>query len=183
MKFLACVMLSLCLSFPTWAAEWQMDPKHSSIAFSGTHAGKSFTGHFKEFSANIQFDPAKLAGSYATVKVQLDSTATGDATYDKTLPQKDWFDIDLLPHALFKSTKFHHLGEEQYSIDGLLTIRGETKPVTLDAVIMIDEGRALVEAETVLNRMDYQIGATSDAQGQWVSLEIPLKISLAATKK
>ena len=96
----------LCLLGPhaAAAAEWIVDAGASRIAFSGTHTGRAFTGSFRNWIADITFDPDDLAASKAIVRVDLGSATTGDATYDKTLPTADWLDTARSTTANFETT-------------------------------------------------------------------------------
>jgi polyisoprenoid-binding protein YceI len=177
------VLLCMLLPVSAFAADWQIESDKSHILFSGTHAGNEFDGEFSDFNGDITFDPDALDKARVVITVNLASAKTGDATYDKTLPQGDWLNSEKAPKATFSSEKFEKLDDGHYKITGTLALRDAGTPVTLYAKITIDGDKATVDAKTELNRMDFNIGKSSDAAGEWVSLEIPVKIKLVATKK
>lgn len=165
-------------SAPIWAPVMAQ----SALTFSGLNSGSPFEGAFKAWDAAIQFDPEDLAASSARVVIDMSSARTGDAQSDATLLEADWFDAAAHPQAVFEARRFvAGDGPGRYLAEGALTIRGVTQPVTLPFSLEIKGGRAEMTAALVINRMDFGIGAAADATGDWVSLEIPLEISLVAT--
>jgi polyisoprenoid-binding protein YceI len=185
-RFLAAMTLAAALAVaalvPAQAAAWTIVPAESKIAFSGEHAGTKFKGTFEKWDAVIAFDPANLAASKATVTVQLASAKTGDTTYDKTLPTIDWFDIAKGPTGVFETTGFRSLGADKYEADATLSLRGIKMPVvfTFDFKATGDTAKLIGKAE--VKRMDFGIGKTSDATGAWVSLSIPLEVTVGLKK-
>jgi cytochrome b561 len=164
------------------AANWTVMPARSEIGFSGTHAGVPFQGRFAEWSADITFDPDALDKATATVRVDLTSASTGNATYDKSLPTTDWFDIASSKTAVFQTSSIRKLDATTYRADGVLSMRGKQIPVTLKFALEIEGEIATMTGKSTLARLDFGIGAVSDATGAWVSLEIPLDIKVVARR-
>jgi polyisoprenoid-binding protein YceI len=165
------------------AAEWVVVPAKSSIAYSGTHAGRTFNGSFSQWTAAIRFDPAKLAEANATVRIMLASSKTGDKTYDETLPGGDWFDIGKTPVAMFQSQRFREITPGKYVADGILTLRNMKVPVSLPFSLAIAGNTATMSGQVTLKRMAFGLGKTSDPSGDWVSLDIPVTVKVTATRK
>ncbi|NJO56505.1 MAG: YceI family protein [Rhodospirillales bacterium] len=164
------------------ATAWTVVPGESRIQFSGTHAGRAFKGTFEKWTAAIVFDPANLAASKATVTVDLASAKTGDTTYDKTLPSIDWFDIAKTPSGVYTTTAFRSVGADAYEADGTLAIRGLAVPVTLAFQWKTAGDRATLTGRTKVKRLDFGIGKSSDAPGEWVALDIPVEVAVTLTK-
>lgn len=165
---------------PSFAAQnWNVVEGQSTIGFAGTHAGRPFTGTFQSWQADISFDPADLASSRAEVIVDLASAVTGDATYDKTLPTADWFNVSQIAQAKFVTTDISHAADgRSFNAEGLLSIRGIDVPITL-TFNFIDQGQdARLEGTASLKRLDFGIGKGSDAEGAWVSLDIPVTVNV-----
>ena len=165
------------------AAEWIVNAGESRIAFSGTHTGRAFSGSFRNWIAAIIFDPDDLVASRAFVRVDLSSATTGDATYDKTLPTADWLDTARSATANFETMSFRSVAPGRYEADGTLEMRGAKLPVTLVFNLRIDGDTAWVSGRASLKRLDFGIGKKSDADGAWVSLDIPLEVMLVARRK
>jgi polyisoprenoid-binding protein YceI len=184
MRVLGALALLLAGTASALAAPWSVDPAQSEIAFSGTHAGRTFKGVFQSWAATIDFDPDAPETGKVEVVVDLSTARTGDGTYDRTLPQKDWLDTTASSKATFASNAIRK-GDTagQYVADGTLTIRGKTQPVTLPFTLTTDGDKARMSGRTVLKRLDYGIGQSSDGNGGFVSLEIPVDVKVAATKR
>jgi polyisoprenoid-binding protein YceI len=176
--------LAACLLFADGAAAapWTVVPAESKIAFSGEHAGTKFKGTFEKWDAVIAFDPADLAGSKATVTVTLASAKTGDTTYDKTLPTVDWFDVVKTPTGVFETTAFRAKGSDAFEADGTLTIRGVKVPVVFAFEFKATGETAKLTGTAALKRLDFGIGKGSDATGAWVTLDVPVDVSVSLKK-
>lgn len=183
--FLASLVLAvvaLCgpaLAEPT---KWIVRPAESKISFSGTHAGRAFTGEFRSWTADIRFDPNDLKDSKAVVLVDLASASTGDQTYDKTLPTADWFDVGKLAEARFETATFSALGGDQFEAQGTLSLRGLSADVLLKFTFEEQGTTAKLNGKTTLQRLAFGIGKSSDAPGDWVSLDIPISVSVVMDK-
>lgn len=180
--FLATVVLLLAFVPNAHATTWTVVSGENRIGFSGTHAGRAFKGSFEKWQAVIKFDPADLAGSKATVTVDLASARTGDTTYDKTLPTVDWFDIAKTPTGVFETNSFRAVGGDKFEASGTLSIRGFNVPVTLAFEFKASGETAKLVGRTMLNRLDFGIGKGSDAPGEWVGLEVPVEVSVTLKK-
>ena len=174
--------MSTAFALPAAAGPWTVVPAESKIAFSGEHAGNKFKGTFEKWDASISFDPAGLPGSKATVTVALASAKTGDATYDKTLPTADWFDAAKGPSGVFETTAFRAKGGDAYEADATLSIRGVKVPVLFAFEFKSSGDTAKLTGKATLKRIDFGIGKGSDATGAWVSLDIPVEVTVSLKK-
>lgn len=173
---------ALLVTRPAAAADWSVDHKASSIAFSGTHAGNSFNGRFDSWQADIRFNPEDLDASKAVVSIDLASARTGDKSYDGTLPGADWFNVRQFARATYTTTGFRHLGGKRYEADGLLNMRGVTLPLKLAFTLAIEGNSATMTGTTSIKRVAWGLGKGPDATGEWVSLDIPVTVKLSATR-
>lgn len=189
-KILALTAVLFALTFPAMAEEaaapavtsWTVDPASSEISFSGTHADNEFTGKFKTWSAEIDFDPAKLEQSKVSVTIDTGSAETGDKTYDGSLPSPEWLGPKAFPTATFESKAFRQTGDTTYEVDGTLSLKGVTQDITLPFSLTIEGDKATMEATTTLDRLLYKIGTASDPKAEWVSKDITVAIKVSATK-
>ena len=180
------LMLIVANSFSAHAvaepAKWVVRPAESKISFAGTHAGSKFTGEFRSWTAQIRFDPNDLSGSKALVLVDLSSAATGDQTYDKTLPTTDWFNVGKFAEGRFETTGFTAKGGNRFEAQGTLSLRGVEMGVLLAFTFEENGTTAKLAGKTILQRLDFGIGKGSDTPGDWVSLDIPVNVSLVMDK-
>ena len=172
--------LQVCAA-PALATEWRVDPKASTLGFSGVQVGVPFSGRFGRFEATISFDPAKPEAGRASVLVDLASARTGDVQRDEALPQKDWFDAKAASQARFEATRFVPKGDGTYEAVGTLTIRGVSRPVTLPFRLSVDGAQAHATGHTSLVRTEFGVGQGAWASGQWVALDVGVDIDLLAT--
>lgn len=168
---------------PLQAASWQIDPKKSQISFSGQHVGKAFQGQFGAWTGTIEFDPAEVLKAKAVILVDVSSARTGDKTYDKTLPTSDWFNTAKFAQAKFETKAFRQMGPNAYVADATLTMRGVSVPISLPFTLSFKGNQVLMQGQVTLKRTDWGIGKGPDAMGDWVSLDIPVKVSVTATRK
>lgn len=179
-------LMLLLLAFsamPAQASTWEVKPETSSIAFAGENAGQKFDGKFETWTGTINFDPAKLDTSTVKIEIETGSAKTGTKTYDSALPQKEWFDAEGSPKAIFESKSFKSLGGDQYETTGTLTIKGITKEITFPFTLSIEDNRADMKADFTINRLDFDIGKDADATGEWVSKDIAMTITVQADQK
>ncbi|HEY7900498.1 MAG TPA: YceI family protein [Caulobacteraceae bacterium] len=173
---LAAVLLSLAAG-AAWAAApaWRVDPAASSIHFASSFSGTSFGGRFSRWSADIHFDPADLAASSVTISIDTASAASGDADRDQALPTTTFLDVAQFPKAVFAARRFRALGGGRYVAEGLLTLRGVTRPLSLPFTLVVHGDRARMTGQASLDRLLFGVG-----QDQWRSTEIiPAKVEVS----
>lgn len=126
------LMLILALSCaPAFAADYVQVPG-SSLVFAGTYQGEAFTGRFPGFATTFRFDPKQLAASKLEVSIPLANAATSNADYDGELRGASFLDSARFPRATYSAKTFRALGGNRYAADGVLTLRGISKPVVLE---------------------------------------------------
>ena len=163
---------ALAFAGPTAAANYDIDPAHTFIQFHISHLGYSvLNGRFDKFAGKFTWDKDKPADSTIQVDVETASIDSNWAERDKHLRSPDFLDVEKMPAATFKSTKYS--GDARGGkLEGTLTLHGVTKPITLD-VKFVGEGadpwggyRAGFSATTSLHRADfgisYNLGPTSE---------------------
>ncbi|MEU7633560.1 YceI family protein [Nocardia sp. NPDC049220] len=143
------------------AGTWAIDPTHSTLGFSVRHLMVSkVRGRFTDFSGTLVIGADGAAS--ADVEIRVDSITTDNEQRDGHLRTADFFHAEEFPAATFKSTGFRVNGGD-FVVDGEFTIRGVTKPVTLDVEFLgVNPGMgqgpvAGFEAKTVINRRDFGI--------------------------
>ncbi len=165
------------------SGNWLVDPQASTLTFTFHHAGRTITGRFDRWQANINFDPQDLEQAAVTVKVDLGSAHTGEQTYDEAMPQADWFDIAAHPVAVFTSTGVSARGDGHYVMKGLLRLRGASLPLRIPFTLAIDGNQARAAGKVQVDRLAYGIGANADATAQYVSRMVEVHFSLAARRR
>jgi len=112
------------------AGTWDIDPVHSHIGFEARHMFVSkVRGRFEAFEGQI-ITAADPLQSSATLTVQMNSVATGNQTRDDDLRSDNFFAVAAYPVMTYRSTAIRH-GRHGFVLDGELTVRGVTRPVSL----------------------------------------------------
>ncbi|MEV5149747.1 YceI family protein [Streptomyces sp. NPDC052727] len=114
---------------------WQIDPAHSEVSFTVRHLMARVRGSFASFGGTISVgdDPAR-----SSVRADIDTTSvdTRNAERDKHLRSADYFDTDTHPTAHFASATVRDQEDGRHSVEGFMTVKGETRPVTLNLVFL-----------------------------------------------
>lgn len=180
-KMLAPILGATLLAFSSAgfaATTWSADQAASTLNFTGTAEGEGFTGKFKEFTPNITFDPADLAGSKFDVDIALASADSANAERDETLQGSDFFDTEKTPRASYVATAFRELGDGKFAADGTLTLRGVARPVVLEFSWTSDGTSATLEGKATVNRLDFNVGGGDWADASTITHEIGVSTTL-----
>ncbi len=113
------------------AGTWTIDPSHSEVGFTARHLMTKVRGLFEKFEGTI------VTGDNpsATASIDLNSINTRDENRDAHLRSKDFFDVENFGPMTFSSTKVQ-AGGNGLLVTGDLSIKGVTKPVTLDVEVL-----------------------------------------------
>ncbi|MBP6534101.1 MAG: YceI family protein [Arenimonas sp.] len=147
------------------AADYQQ-AKGSSLGFSGKYQDEAFNGSFPGFSTTLRFDPAKLAGSRLDVNIPLTTATTRNADYDTELRGGAFFNSGKFPQARYTAVKFRALGGNRFAADGMLSLRGVSKPVTLN-FSWTPGASPVLNGTAVVKRLDFGVGT-----GDWADVSV-----------
>lgn len=156
------ILLLALLPLAAFARDWNVDMAKSGLGFDGTYQNGPFAGMFKKWQAAISYDENDLAKAKFDVTVDLASVDTGSGERDQTLATADFFDTAKFPHAHFVTNAFNRGADGGVIALGTLTIRDQSKPVTLKVKFAVSGGATTLDVGTTLNRMDFGLGASSD---------------------
>ena len=132
-------------------------------------------------SGRISFDKAAGTGS---VDVTIDTTSvdTGSDLFNKHIQGADFLDTANFPTATFKSTKVNFEGDKPVSVEGNLTLKGVTKPVTLKITAfqhsvhpMAKKDAIGANAVTTVKRTDFNMGKYAPYVGDDVTIEVAIE--------
>lgn len=119
----------------SWADRYVIDTSnaHASISFKIKRLGYSWLiGRFNQFSGQFEFDPKAPQKSSVTVDIDTQSLDSNHAERDKHLRGSDFLNTSQFPKAHFVGQKFVPKGNGQYELQGELTLKGVTKPLTIE---------------------------------------------------
>jgi polyisoprenoid-binding protein YceI len=175
----------------TLTGTYTIDPTHSRIGFVARHAMVTkVRGSFNEFAGSGYFDAEDPASSRLELTIEAASIDTRNADRDGHLKSNDFFDMERYPQISFASTAVEQLDAETYRVTGDLTIKGVTKPVSVDfeytgtAVDPYGNTRIGLEGSTSVNRKDWGVNwnAALEAGGVLVSEKVTLEFEVSAIR-
>lgn len=140
------------------AGTWTIDPSHSEIGFTARHLMSKVRGLFESFEGQIVTGERPSA----TATIDLNSINTRDENRDAHLRSGDFFDVEKSGPMTFTSTKVEE-GGKGLRVTGDLTLRGVTKPVTLDVEFLGTDSdpwggtRAGFEGTTTISRKEWGV--------------------------
>ncbi len=166
---------------------YDFDKSHSNLGFSYNHLGYSTTeGRFGDWQAELLIDQEDPSKSRIDFTIEIDSLDTFFADRNKHLLSPDFFDAAKFPQATFVSTSVEKTGDNQLAVTGDLTIRGMTKPVTLDVTVtqigahpMANVPAVGFAAETTVRRSDFGM----DMYVPYISDEVKITFHAEALQK
>lgn len=175
------LVLALATPFAASATDYTVQ-SGSTLGFTSNFQGSSFDGRFNKWTASISYDAAKLASSKFDVTVDLSTAKTGDNDRDSALPGADFFDVAKYPQAHFVTTAFHQQGS-QVIADGMLTLRGVTKPVSLNVVFKPQGSGATLDVTGTVKRLDFGVGGGQYADTSVIGADVKVTAHLVLAAK
>jgi len=171
--------------------KWTIDPAHSEIQFKVKHLMvTTVTGSFKKFEGGVETESDDFNDAKISFSADIASIDTGSSDRDNHLKTADFFELEKHPKLQFTSTSFKKKSDEDYELNGDLTIRGITKPVKLKVVYAGQakdpwgNTKAGFELEGKINRKDWGLtwNAPLEAGGVLVSDEVRLLAEIQLVK-
>jgi polyisoprenoid-binding protein YceI len=170
MKLAASVaVLSAAVATTAWAAPttYNTDANHTFVRFSYKHMGFSTQeSRFNKVTGTVTFDPAAKSGS-VDISIDTKSVDTGSDLFNQHIQAADFLDTSNFGTATFKSTSVKFDGDRPVSIEGNLTLKGVTKPVTL-TVTDFKSGQNMMKKEAIGADATTKISRTAFNMGKYV---------------
>ncbi|MFZ5638538.1 MAG: YceI family protein [Pseudomonadota bacterium] len=166
---------------PAFAADY-VQSAGSSLEFAGSYQGEGFKGRFPGFVTTFAFDPAKPAGSKLDVIIPLATATAGNPDYDGELRGAAFFNSKQFPRARYTATKFRSLGGNRFAADGVLSLRGVNKPVTL-TFIWTPGAKPVLSGDAVVKRLDFGVGGGEWADTDTIPNDIRIKTRVVFVPK
>ena len=163
---------------------YALDPAHTMVLATWNHMGYSNPSlNFADAKGELVYNAENPSASSVNVTLPLSGITSFTKEFDTHLRSSDFFDIAKFPDATFKSTSVTANGGNKFTVAGDLTIKGITKPVTLDVTLngagehpMTKQQAIGFDATTTLKRSDFGLEMAAPA----VSDEVKLRITTEA---
>jgi polyisoprenoid-binding protein YceI len=169
---------------------WIIDPDHSVAAFAVKHLKVAYVrGQFNSITGKITLDPDDPSRSSVEAEIAVAGMTTGIRKRDEHLFTPDFFEVSKYPTITFKSTKIEGTGPNRGRITGDLTIRGMTRPVSMEVEysgpVKSPFGGEITmgfTATTTINRFDYNVSwdAPMEDGGLIVDKDVKIMIDVEA---
>jgi polyisoprenoid-binding protein YceI len=171
--------------------KWVIDPAHSEIQFKVKHLViTTVTGQFNQFTGSIEADE-DFSELKAEFEADINSISTNNEQRDAHLRSEEFFHAAQHPKLTFVSTDVVKKNSNEFAVTGDLTIRGVTKPVTLNveltgtAVDPWGQTKAGFELTGVISRKEFGLtwNAMTEAGGAVVSDDVRLVLNVQVIKQ
>jgi polyisoprenoid-binding protein YceI len=172
--------------------DYDIDPSHSRLGFAAKHAMvTTVRGQFHDFAADVHLDAENVANSTARIEIKTTSLDTGNADRDAHVRNSDFLDIETYPTITFVSTGAEQKSDDEFVLNGDLTIKGITKPVSIEfektgeAADPWGKQRVGFEGKAKINRKEWGVNwnAALEAGGLLVSEKVTLEFDLSAVRR
>lgn len=180
----AALLVSAAAAAPALAAPatYAVDGTHTFPRFSYSHFGLSTQlSKFNKTSGTVTLDKAARTGA-VDITIDMTSVDTGYETFNGHIQGEDFLDTARYPTATFKSTGVKFEGDKPVAIDGELTIKGVTRPVTLKVTHftnmphpMLKKDAIGADATVVIKRSEFNAGKFAPNVGDDVTITVSLE--------
>jgi polyisoprenoid-binding protein YceI len=180
MKFIYTCLFFFSLILPAQAAEtFILDPLHSYVLWHASHFDFSHPSGKWMVNGTVTLDKDHPQASKVDVSIKLADLITGIPELDKHLKGELFFNVAKYPLATFVSDKVTDVNNNSARVEGMLTLHGVSKPVTLDVKMnklgvspITDKMTAGFTASTTIKRSDFGINTLLPGVGDEVKIEI-----------
>jgi polyisoprenoid-binding protein YceI len=172
---------------------YTLDPAHTSLIFKVDHIGlTNYTARFLDVDGTLQFDPQQPERSSISATVDAGSLETdyrvGDIDFNAMLEGPDWLGVAQHPKITYRSNRVVLTGPQTARIEGELTMKGVTRPLTLEARFnggyaagMDPENHRIgFSARGALNRSEFGIKTGIPAAGSKIGVGDRVEVILEA---
>ncbi len=173
-------------------AKWKIDPTHSEVQFKVKHLMiTTVTGYFTEFDAEAETEGDDFSSvSKIEFTADINSISTNNEQRDTHLKSADFFDAEQFGKLTFTGNKYEQAGDD-YKLHGDLTLRGVTRPLTLDVEfggIVVDpygQTKAGFTVKGKISRKDFNLtwNAVTEAGQVVVSDDIRILCEIQLVKQ
>ena len=184
-RLLPMALLSMLLgTFPVFADAWgwTVQPSASEIGFRYTSDGATRTGLFAKFEGSGSFDPDDPSAADLLLKIDTSSIDLFDDLASGFAQSAEWFDSKNHPHVIYRLVTLTPIEGNRYKADGLLTIRGERRPISSEIDLTITGELAAASGKLEIVRGDYLLGVGPSAIFVDIGPEVIVNFDLQAAR-
>ncbi|QIE55403.1 polyisoprenoid-binding protein [Pikeienuella piscinae] len=177
---------TLLTAAPLAAEPWKLDKDHVHVTFTVDNIGFSTTqGQFRDFDAEIDFDPENIEAASVTFTLKSDSVDTNSKSRDNHVKSKEFLDVKNFPEIVFRSTKVRLVDDRTAEITGEMSMKGVTQEEVFTAHLVrigpspfnAEDTIAGFYVEGELDRTDYGVSYGVPAIGAKVPIRIDIQMN------
>ena len=177
MKPVFTALAAALLAAPAFAQ--QVIPAQSEISFVSRQMGVPVEGKFKQWAAQLNFDPKNAAAGKVGFTIQTGSASFGSPETDAEVPKAPWFNVAKFPTASFASSAIKPLGGGKFEVSGTLAIKGNNQPVVVPVAVTQAGGTSTASGSFTIRRLDFKIGEGEWTDTSMVANDVTVKFKLA----
>src|SRR5690625_5297189 len=163
------------------AATYQRDSAHSIVELPYKQTGVNMHGTFANLQGTSSCDQEAPDAMGAVIELPLDTVDTGTDEADAEPIKPEWFDMANHPTATFETSAVSPAGDDDYTVKGVLQIKGETQALEFPVTVQQDDaGRLVFETEFEIDRGDFDVGSGSWSDPSIVSNEVKVKAHIVS---
>lgn len=168
-------------AMPALAQQATLVPAQSEITFTTKQMGVPVDGKFRQFTAQVAFDPKKPEAAKIGFTIELGSAAIGTPETEAELAKPDWFNTKLFPQASFQSSGVKALGGGKFEVSGTLAIKGARQAVVVPVTLAQAGAASTATGSFTLKRLDFKIGDGDWKDTSMVANDVQVRFKLALT--
>lgn len=184
---------ALTVSSFAFASSWDIDSAHAAANFAVKHlAISTVNGTLGAVTGKVELDDKDVTKSKIEASIDVKGINTKEPKRDDHLRSKDFFEVEKFPNITFKSTKIEKGEGNKLKVTGDLTIKGVTKPVTLDGELTPEVANPFSKAKTrgfsgstSINRKDFGLtwNVALETGGVLVGDDVKINVEAELIKK
>lgn len=172
------VALVLSAAAAMTRAQQRLLPAQSEIAFTSRQMGVPVAGRFRDFDADIAFDPRRPEAAQIRIDIDLASVTLASSEVEAELSTPGWFDSRRTPRARFTSSAVKPLGGGRFEVIGRLTIKNVTRDIAVPVTLAPSGTSTTASGSFVLKRLDFRIGDGDWGDTSLVADEVQVRFRL-----
>lgn len=184
-KFIFAVVAFIFMCTNTFAETYHLDNQHTSVVWHISHFDFSHPSGKWMADGTLILDQKKLQNSKLNVVIHIATLTTGISKLDEHLMGPLFFDVKKYPDATFVSNKVDVTGKSTAKVRGILTLRGISKPVTLNVKLNNSGASPITNKQTVgftantqIKRSDFGMTTLLPGLGDEVKIDIEAEASV-----
>lgn len=178
MRTLLSLLALLAFAWPAQAQQ-KLLPAQSEIAFSSKQMGVPVDGRFRQFDAQLDFDPKQPDAAKIAISIALASVSLGSAETEAELAGPDWFNTKAFAQATFHSSSVKAAGPGHFVVAGKLSIKGSSVDVTVPVALAQNGATTTASGSFVIKRLAFKIGEGEWSDTSMVADDVQVRFKLA----